>query len=573
MKQTCFETLLTPRGEHYCDENWQVYPRPQMVRDSYLSLNGKWDFAYGTKVPEYFNETITVPFPPQSVLSGINRNFNGGEFLYYRKKFALPESFKKDRILLHIGASDQETDVYVNGSFAGRNIGGYNAFCLDITPFVTEGENELFIRVYDDPSSTLLPYGKQREKRGGMWYTPISGIWQSVWLESVGERCVEDMKITTEGSRVCIKFQGVSEGKITLKNGDKSIEIPFQNSEANFTVESPEMWSPESPYLYSFKVEAEGDIIDSYFALRDLKIEKINGVPRLLLNGNPYFFHGLLDQGYFSDGIYTPASPECYADDIIAAKKMGFNTLRKHIKIEPELFYYYCDKLGMIVFQDFVNNGDYSFLRDTALPTVGIKRRNDKKLHKNKDSRKAFCDGLEATVNQLKNHPSICYWTIFNEGWGQFSADEMYNKLKALDSTRFIDSASGWFYPKNTDIDSPHIYFKPIKIKKSDKPILVSEFGGYSRKEDGHIFNPEKAFGYRNFESREQLAEGLKELYLGQVVSAIKGGLCGCIYTQLTDVEDEINGLLTYDRKVQKVSDEVMSNIAAELRSEFQKSI
>jgi len=571
MKQNNFNRLLSERGEVANETDWQIYPRPQMVRDSFLSLNGKWDFAFGGKAPERYDYSITVPFPPQSILSGIEQNFKADEFLYYRKRFTLPEGFKKARVLLHIGACDQEADVYLNGRFAGRNSGGYNSFTIDITPLLREDENEHMIRATDDPSSTLLPYGKQREKRGGMWYTPISGIWQSVWLESVGEHYIENMSITTEKNRVCIKLKGASEGKITFENQGKETEIPFKNAEANFSVESPKMWSPESPYLYPIKIEAEGDTVKSYFALRDLTVGQVNGKPRLLLNGKPYFFHGLLDQGYFSDGIYTPASPQSYADDILAAKSMGFNTLRKHIKIEPQIFYYYCDKLGMIVFQDMVNNGNYSFIRDTALPTVGLKRRNDKRLHKNEAARKAFTDGMYATLDQLKNHPSVCYWTIFNEGWGQFCADEMYQKLRTSDPTRFIDSASGWFYPKNSDVESPHVYFKPIKLKPLDKPIVVSEFGGYAHKIKEHSFNPNKEFGYRHYDNADDLYKGLEELYYDQVIPAMEKGLCGCIYTQLSDVEDETNGLLTYDRKIQKISSEKMAKIAEKLYAEYRK--
>jgi beta-galactosidase/beta-glucuronidase len=302
-----------------------------------------------------------------------------------------------------------------------------------------------------------------------------------------------------------------------------------------------------------------------------LEIKKIGNYQRLCLNGEPYFFHGLLDQGYWPDGLFTPATPKCFADDILAMKKLGFNTLRKHIKVEPEEFYYQCDKLGMIVFQDMVNNGDYDFIRDTALPTIGIQTLNDEKLHRDPVTRDAFLRGMEATVNQLKNHPCILYWTIFNEGWGQFDSDNVYHHLKAMDDTRWIDSTSGWFRRKETDVDSRHVYFKPIRLKAGEKPLVVSEFGGYSYKPEGHVFNTEKTFGYRKYTDADQFAAAVEELYYEQVIPAVKTGLCAAIYTQVSDVEDETNGLLSYDRKVEKLTPARMLPIAEALQKAIQK--
>ncbi len=565
--------LLTPRGKELGDIPWNTYPRPQMVRDSFLCLNGLWDFAASEKCPEIFNQKILVPFAPQSLLSGICSTFSGKETLFYSRKFTLPEGFKKDKILLHIGACDQECRVFVNGNFAGEHKGGYNSFCLDITSHIISGENHLLIEAMDDPKSTLYPYGKQCEKRGGMWYTPVAGIWQSVWLESVPESYIKSLKITTKGNQVSIRFFGVESGEIIVEKPDGILQKSIENSQADFEIPNPRMWSPESPYLYKFRAVCGEDNISSYFALRDLEISEVGGVPRLLLNGKPYYFHGLLDQGYFSDGIYTPASPESYCDDILAMKNMGFNMLRKHIKIEPEQFYYDCDRLGMVVFQDMVNNSDYSFLRDTALPTVGLKKLNDKKLHKNPAERAEFERSMKATVEQLFNHPCICQWTIFNEGWGQFCSTEMYCKLKVIDPTRFIDSASGWFAGGESDFESPHIYFKPIKIKPSSKPVFLSEFGGYSCKINGHCFNTEKEFGYKHFDTPEAFANGLEALYTQQVIPALEKGLCGSVYTQVSDVEDETNGLLTYDRAVQKISTEKMAEISAKLIEKFHSVI
>ena len=328
---------------------------------------------------------------------------------------------------------------------------------------------------------------------------------------------------------------------------------------------SPKFWSPEHPHLYYFTVQSGEDSVQSYFALRDLEIKEINGKSRLCLNGAPYFFHGLLDQGYYSDGIFTPAVPEEYAADIIKMKSLGFNMLRKHIKVEPEQFYYECDRLGMVVFQDMVNNGDYNFFRDTALPTVGFIKKCDKHIHRDEETRENFIREMEQTVLSLYNHPSVCYWTIFNEGWGQFSSDEMYHRLKSLDNTRFVDSTSGWFFSGESDVDSRHIYFKKLKLKVGKKPLVLSEFGGYVWKDNEHSFNQDKAYGYRQFGTREAFLKAVQDLYLDEVLPLVKNGLSAAVYTQVSDVEDETNGILTYDRRVQKILPKEFLNVSKRL--------
>ena len=351
-----------------------------------------------------------------------------------------------------------------------------------------------------------------------------------------------------------IEFDGIDSGIVTFTDGDEVRRESFSCGVAMIKVNDPKFWTPDTPYLYDFTVECGKDKFSSYFALREVSVKTVDGTPRICLNGKPIFLNGLLDQGYFPDGIFTAASDECYENDILIAKKLGFNTLRKHIKVEPEVFYYYCDKLGMIVAQDMVNNGRYSFFRDTALPTIGMKSFCDKGLHKNQKSRDAFIDSMIKTVNQLYNHPCICLWTIFNEGWGQFCADEMYPVLRKMDSTRVIDTASGWFRPKKSDVVSEHIYFKKVKIKKNaTRPVFLSEFGGYSHKVEGHIFNLGNNYGYGSAATVEEFEKMLHDLYTEQVIPNVKNGLSGAILTQITDVEDETNGLITYDRKVVKV--------------------
>lgn len=560
--------LMTAAGEKLLKSKqtpWTIYPRPQMRRESYVNLNGMWDFAVQqSAAPETveYDQKILVPFCPECQLSGIGEHFSEDSSLLYRRSFTLPENFNKGRVLLHIGAVDQIAHVYVNQKQLQTHSGGYESFSVDITDALQE-ENELVICCTDDLKDQSFPYGKQTLKRGGMWYTPVSGIWQTVWLESVPETYIQNLKIENRGYGVTITTEPAMAGKVVVKDLG---EFALENGSVTITPENPNLWSPENPYLYEFTVECGQDKVESYFAIRSLEIKEVDGYNRLCLNGKPYFFHGLLDQGYWPDGLFTPAAPECYAQDILAMKALGFNTLRKHIKVEPEQFYYDCDRLGMIVFQDMVNNSDYSFLRDTALPTVGLQKLNDKNLHKNATHRRRFLEGMASTVRQLWNHPSICYWTIFNEGWGQFDADSVYETLKALDDTRFIDSTSGWFRRRKTDVDSHHVYFKPIKLKAGNKPLVLSEFGGYSFKPAGHVFNTEQTYGYGKYEKQEDFTAAVEKLYTQQVVPAFKQGLCAAIYTQVSDVEDETNGILSYDRKVTKLDAPTMLPIAEKLK-------
>ena len=559
MKQ--IKHLYTAEGAELTGEEYNTYPRPQMVRDSFFSLNGKWMLTYGKG--EKIN--INVPYPPESILSGVFKNMGKSPALTYTKSFSLPNDFKKDRVILHFGAVDQVCEVYINDCYVGKNVGGYNHFSFDITKYLLE-KNVLTIRVRDNLGSKTLPYGKQSLSRGGMWYTPVSGIWQSVWLESVPNEYIKSMYIKTKENRARIYFTGVQSGDVCLSTPEGEKSFPIVHGACDIELENPVLWSPENPYLYYFTATSGSDTVKSYLAFRTLEVKIIDALPRLCLNGKPYFFHGVLDQGYFSDGIFTPATPDLYRQDILKMKELGFNTLRKHIKVEPDVFYYECDRLGMIVFQDFVNNGSYSFLRDTAMPTVLTKRFPELLMGRSRQEKTAFIDGMKKTVKQLFNHPCVCYWTIFNEGWGQFDSDRMYEFLKGLDSSRFIDSTSGWFKKEKSDVESLHVYFKPVTLNKCDKPIILSEFGGYAYPVGGHVANDKKVYGYKKFERREELNNAIQSLYNDEIIPNLEKGLCGAIYTQLSDVEDETNGLLTYDRRVCKVDKDMMLSIAERLK-------
>ena len=565
-KPTLKTDLKTPFEEKF---DWDQHPDPQMKRECFISLCGEWQLSLKCKKGGKVLGKITVPYPPESRISGIERQLKNGEKYIYEKKFTLPEEMLGERIVLHFGAVDQIAKVYLNCKYLGDHVGGYLPFEFDITDSLTDGENTLSVEVTDDLDHDLA-WGKQRRDRGGMWYTPTSGIWQAVWLEKAPENRIKSIKLNPNLNGATLEIEGGNgEFCLTLKDGK---EYRFSGNKTYIEVDNPKLWTPESPYLYEFTLTDGHDKIESYFALRTVSIEKKNGKSYICLNGRPYFFHGLLDQGYFSDGIYTPSSPAALENDILQMKKCGFNMLRKHIKIEHKLFYYYCDKHGMAVFQDMVNSGNYSFLVDTALPTVGLKKGITHKASKRR--REAFEKDSADTVNYLYNHPSIVYYTIFNEGWGQFDADEQYSRLKALDPSRVWDATSGWFIEKMSDVVSEHIYFKKLDLKNDpEKPLVLSEFGGYSYKVENHSFNLDKTYGYSFFTDRDKFCDALEALYLNEVIPMIDRGLSAAVYTQVSDVEDETNGLLTYDRQVLKVDPDKMTVISKKLCEAFENSI
>lgn len=532
----------------------EEYPRPQLKRNSFYSLNGEWLLNH---------YPIIVPFAPESQLSLYHHTIQNQ--LHYQKTFVLPDHFYTDQdcVILHFGAVDQIATVYLNGQMIGQHVGGYLPFSFQITDALVAGENHLVVDVIDKLSH-VYPYGKQRKDRGGMWYTPISGIWQSVWIEAVPDNSIQDIKIKPTLSTIDLD--------VTTQALHYSVIIPelefkqtYQQKHIHIDLSSYELqlWDVNHPHLYTFYIETDTDRVESYFALRTIEIKKVNQYERIYLNHKPLFLHGVLDQGYYHDGIYLPHNPLEYQKDVLRMKELGMNVLRKHIKIEPETFYYACDRLGMLVIQAMVNNGSYHWFFDTALPNAGFLYRPDY-FAGNKKQRDFFQNHMLETLDHLYNHPCIIAYTIFNEGWGQFKANQMYRLCRKKDDTRLYDATSGWFHQHESDFESLHVYFKNKCLKShQQRPLFLSECGGYTRAIEGHIFNQEKQYGYGSTNSEKALTDKIIQLYEEMVIPSINYGLCGCIYTQLSDVEDEINGLYTYDREICKV-DKIKMKILAQ---------
>ncbi len=542
------------------------YPRPQMARSGWACLNGPWEYAINrsTRFPKDFDGEIVVPFSPETELSGVGRTLQSGEYLWYRRTVSLPPEYAGKRVLLHFGAVDQAAVVWVNSTQVLSHVGGYLPFEADVTDAIENGVMTLTVRVTDDTKKGGHTRGKQKRRRGGIWYTPQSGIWQTVWMEAVPQSYIKALRITPLYDEAAVEIEAETEGEETAvaSLGGQDYILP-----ARIPVPGYAPWTPEDPALHGFTVRCGEDQVQSYFALRKFSVEKDKkGVPRLFLNNRPLFHNGLLDQGYWPDGLYTAPTDEAMVYDISTAKAMGFNMLRKHIKVEPLRWYYHCDRLGMLVWQDMpCGGGRYDPVIVQGPLVTGI-HLPDKAyfLFGRSDSaaRAEFRTELAAMVRHLYNCPCIALWVPFNEGWGQFDAAKMYDLVRSLDKTRPVDHASGWHDQGVGQVKSDHVYFRAYRFKpdKKGRAVLLSEFGGYAHQVLGHTFNA-KAFGYKKFETPAQLQIGLEDLYQREIGPAKVRGLAAAVYTQLSDVEDEINGLLTYDRRVVKIAPEIMQEI------------
>ena len=583
------------------DHVLEEYPRPLLMREDYQILNGWWDYAFTIdyKRPQQYEGRILVPFSPETALSGAGRQLKPDEYLWYRRNFNLPgwEREKgQNRILLHFGAVDQSCEVRINGHKVKRHTGGYLPFEVDISRYAQESANELIVAVKDLSDTSYHSKGKQKLNAGGMFYTAQSGIWQTVWLEKVPETYIKEIKTVPDIEKKIIRIKVSSSYSTDKKNVDKlsrnlPIEIkirkpglypdpvvkPSQISTEDMLetavqavsdkwieipIESISLWNCETPYLYYFEVKLGDDRAISYFAMRKFSLEtKVHEeFPRICLNGEVQFQNGVLDQGYWPESLYTPPSDAAMIFDIQEMKKTGFNMVRKHLKIEPQRWYYHCDRLGIVVWQDMVNGGSYYkhwFVTygATLLYWLRIPMRDvyPRLLSREaKAGRLEFIREMKETIRLLGNHPSIAAWVIFNEGWGQFQTEDMTRIVRRLDPNRLIDQASGWFDQGGGDFSSLHNYFFKLFIRpERERASVLSEFGGYSYREPGHCAK-EKLYGYGICKNKKDLEKRFLERWQG-VRNLIPQGLSASIYTQWTDVEEEVNGVFTYDREVRKI--------------------
>ncbi len=572
------------------DRVLQEYPRPQMRRDSYLNLNGYWDYAISKDERHAgVDGVILVPFSPESALSGVQRSVEPDDFLIYRREVALPEGFLRDRLILHFGAVDQEAKVYVNDVLVARHLGGFTPFQVEIADHVKDRRFTLKVVASDITDTSYRQTGKQRLQRGGIFYTPQSGIWQTVWLESVPKHHVADLLIVPDYDASKVRFTitpsdngMVSSGSIrVLYQGNQIIEQPFSTDTFEVTIGAFQAWSPEAPNLYDFTIAYGSDAVSGYFGMRKFERKADSrGIMRFYLNDKPYFLSGVLDQGYYPDGLLTTPSDEASIFDIRTMKEYGFNFLRKHIKIEPLRWYYHCDRLGMIVWQDMINGSESKDVKIHHFLSMVRINLNDR-CHlffgrRNKPGRDQYLVELDEMLNHLKNVTCISTWVPFNEAWGQFHALEVERRVRGFDSSRLVDHASGWSDQGGGDYFSRHFYFKRFDFpeRKAKKRILaLTEFGGYSLMIDEHSFNPSQIFGYKNFDAVQSLNQTVMALYEDQVMPLLPKGLNVLVYTQLSDVEDEVNGFVSYDREVMKIDQAMMIQINNTLKDAFSHSL
>ena len=548
------------------------YPRPQLKRDSYICLNGLWEYAIRgiESIPEVYDGQILVPFSPEVEKSGVNKIVNPNDYLFYRLKYEIPKDFIEDKVILHFGAVDQIAEVFINGKFAIKHVGGFLPFSLDIKPFLTDNNVEIVVRIVDTTNSSYHSSGKQSLKPEGIWYKQQSGIYMPVWMESVKEGYIEKLKITPDidNNSVNIRFtSSMKTAKLLFNNQEITIEADKDNI---IQIDNPILWSPENPHLYEFVISNEVDKVESYFAVRKISlIKNEKGKLVIALNNKEYFMKGVLDQGYYQNGLLTPNSDEDYINDIMLVKNLGFNVSRKHIKIESLRWYYHCDRLGLLVWQDFVNGcTKYDFWLNQVPLFVRYKindHRYKKFFRENEEGRKEAYQEFLDTIDLLYNSPCIVLWTIFNEAWGQFDAKEMYGKLKVIDPTRLYDHASGWHDQGSSDVKSMHIYKWKVKVpsrrKIKNRAFVCSECGAYILDKRLKEAKKKEGFIYLLFNNREDFQKEYIRFINEEIIPAKKNGMSAFIYTQLSDVEEEMNGFITYDRKEIKVDPLVIKQI------------
>lgn len=588
------------------------YPRPQLVREHWLNLNGVWSFAFtagadlaAPPIPERWQGEIVVPFSPEAELSGVGRQLQPDERLWYRRTVQVHGGADGGRLLLHFGAVDQRCRVIVDGEVVGEHSGGYLPFTIDVTAPLGDGaEHELVVDVVDPSDTSYHSRGKQALRRGGIWYTAQSGIWQTVWLERAPAVHVRGLRVRPlldeEQVEVLVEV-GPSGSDAEPESSDRAhtadalqatvVVLDAGREVARATgpagrpmrlpLPDPHRWHPDDPFLYDLEVRLGDDRVESYFGMRSVGVAPdAHGRPRLMLNGEPILHAAVLDQGYWPEGLYTPPSDAALVHDIEQMKSLGFNALRKHIKVESLRWYHHCDRLGMLVWQDLVSGGRRYHPAVVTVP-VKLPLRLDDRRHRlfgrqDAAGREEFRAELDETVRLLGNAPSVVVWVPFNEGWGQFEALDAVDRLRALDPDRVIDHASGWHDQGGGDLRSLHAYFRRIRPERAwrteRRAIVVSEYGGYSLRLPGHEFGP-REFGYRRFRTIDDLTDAFVALHRNEVGPAVDAGLSGYVYTQLSDVEDELNGLVTADRTVLKLRADRVREVNVELAARFAAAV
>jgi hypothetical protein len=579
--------VITRWGRDLDPENpLPAYPRPQLVRDTWISLNGRWDYAFGSADrPRTWDGRIVVPFSPETSLSGVGRQLQPDEWLWYRRTgVTVPAG---ERVLLHFGAVDQSCTVWVNGTEVGSHTGGYLPFTFDITDALDGPAATIEVRVRDLSETGPHARGKQRLDRGRIWYTAQSGIWQTVWLEGVPAEYVTALLVVPDVERgelaITVTASRQARGRVTvrvLSDGTLVAEADgTPGTELRLLIPEPRLWSPADPFLYDLQISYGEDHLSSYAALRSFAVgTRPDGRRTFLLNGEPFQHTGILDQGYWPDGLMTAPSDEAVVHDLETVRALGFTTIRKHAKIEPLRWYHHCDRLGIVVWQDMVNGGGrYRELvanLPARWPAWMMQRLSDHRyavyFRGDAAARAEFRDEVRQTVELLRNTASIAVWVPFNEGWGQFDANEVAAEVAALDPTRSVCHVSGWIDQGGGDVKSFHSYLRPFRLRprrREKRVYALSEYGGYSLAVEGHSLESEDSeeFGYRHFDDVDSLAEGFTDLHRTVIARAVRRGLAATVYTQLTDVEDELNGLLTWDREVQKIPTAAVRAVLADL--------